>query len=109
VGTCLDPGAPIPVSDLSGLGELINGYVYAYRTARSLHVGSTEYRSGQTYTAPVFSVDSDSPCHPGIYLAPRAWLDREYPREPIVRVRARVEDTLAVAGGKYRARQIEVL
>jgi uncharacterized protein YjbI with pentapeptide repeats len=108
-GTCLDPEAIIPEQDLSELGEVKDGYVYAWRTAKSMHVGNNVYEPGQTYVAPVFSVDDVSSCHPGIYLASMDWLEAQYGLAlAFVRVRARVSDVLR-AGGKYRARRIEVL
>jgi len=107
-GTCLDPEAIIPYQDLSELGDVKDGYVYAWRTARSMHVGNNVYESGQTYVAPSFSVDEMSSCHPGIYLAPRDYLIAQYGLTTFVRVRALVSDVLR-AGDKYRARRIEVL
>lgn len=111
--TCLDPSRAIPEIDdvhlvAAGLEPRSDGYVYGWRTARSQHHGDTEYTPGQTYEAPIFSV-ANTPCHPGVYLAGAARLAEAYPREPIVRVRCRREDIHAAAGGKFRARRIEVL
>ena len=105
-GTCLDPEAPLPETDLSELEEK-DGWYYGYRTQRSQHCGDTVYEPGKSYEAPYFSVSIETACHPGIYLAPSlAWLQREYPNEPFVRVRAK---HVLKAGYKYRAKYIEVL
>src|SRR3990172_3993029 len=104
-GTCLDPEAPLPETDLSELEEK-DGWYYGYRTQKSQHCGDTVYEPGKSYEAPYFSVSTKTDCHPGIYLAPLDWLQREYPNEPIVRVRAK---HVLKAGYKYRAKYIEVL
>jgi len=104
-GTCLDPEAQLPETDLSGLEEK-DGWYYGYRTRRSQHCGNTVYEPGKSYTAPYFSVSTETTCHPGIYLAPLAWLKEKYPDEPLVRVRAK---HVLKAGDKYRAKYIEVL
>ena len=104
-GTCLDPEAPLPETDLSELEEK-DGWYYGYRTQKSQHCGDTVYEPGKSYEAPYFSVSIETSCHPGIYLAPLAWLKREYPNVPIVRVRAK---HVLKAGDKYRAKYIEVL
>jgi len=104
-GTCLDPEAPLPKTDLSELEEK-DGWYYGYRTQKSQVCGNTVYEPGKSYTAPYFSVSVGTDCHPGIYLAPLAWLKENYPNEPFVRVRAK---HVLKAGDKYRAKYIEVL
>jgi hypothetical protein len=83
-----------------------DGYVYAWRTAKSQHNGSTEYRPG-IYTA-VLSRDISSSCHPGIYFATQQWLAVHYPSESIVPVRVKLGHIVA-AGDKFRTDELEVL
>ena len=110
--TCLDPALVLPdaTDALRAVGLTVrDGVVYAYRTARSQHVGSTDYRRPGVYRASWFSGDRDTPCHPGIYLAALDWLRREYgPDVALVGVTARVADCLVTASGKVRAREIRV-
>lgn len=106
--TALDTSAPIPdaTAALTVAGIAVRGgIVYAYRTARSTHAAEGDYETPGEYVAPWFSVDPLTDCHPGLYLASRDWLEREYPGCPLVGVRARVEDVLATVGGKFRARR----
>ena len=110
-GTCLDPAAPIPpIADeeilAAGL-ELDGDDVHGWRTRLSQHVGEQEYVPGQAYEAPVFSV-APTGCHPGLYLAGEAWLRREYPEAPLVRVRTRRVD-LHHGDNKWRCRRLTVL
>ena len=110
-GTCLDPSAEPCCTDEqirdAGL-EVVDGYVYGYRTRTSQHCGRTKYVPGTSYTAPVFSV-STKPCHPGIYIASREWLDDIYGSVLArVLVRCRRED-IHCAGDKFRAKAIEVV
>ena len=74
----------------------------------SQHVGSTDYSAPGMYLAPVFSVCTDTSCHPGIYLASAGWLDGNGYSQDRVQCRALITDCI-VAGGKVRARKIEVL
>ena len=102
--TCLDPAAqhtPPTDAELSAAGLAYEGeYVYGWRSR-------AEYVVGQEYTAHVFSVDSSTECHPGIYLAGREWLEANgYPRDILVSCR-RVD--LLRAGNKFRARSITVV
>ena len=109
-GTCLDPAAAVPQTDLSGLGEAdADGFITCYRTKRSLLFSSTVYEPGRVYTAPVFSVDTETECHPGLYVAPLDWLREAFPREKLVKVRVSVSDTIRTVGGKYRTRRMEVI
>jgi uncharacterized protein YjbI with pentapeptide repeats len=111
--TCLAPGAGClaPPSDAqieeAGL-ELRGSLVYGWRTKTSQHCGSTTYETGNCYEAPVFSVDHDTPCHPGIYLAGKAWLKDKYPDEELVRCRCNRLD-LVKAGDKWRTRKLWVV
>ena len=110
-GACLDPAAPIPEvtnAELDAAGLEIDGpWVLGWRTARSMHVGSTVYAPGSSHVAPWFSVDAGTPCHPGIYLASEAWLEREYQSAPRVRCRA-LRAELVHAGDKWRAKRLWV-
>lgn len=109
--TCLDPAAQTPPVDdatIIAAGLEIDGeWVLGWRTATSRVVGDQTYEPGQTYVAPVFSV-SPTDCHPGIYLAGRDWLEREYPGAPLVRVRTRRSD-LHHPVDKWRTRRLGVL
>ena len=108
--TCLDPENLIPEiedSSIISAGLEIDGeYVYGYRTKESQHVAGTTYEVG-VYTAPWFSTDTTE-CHPGIYLASREWLGRNYIGKKIVRCRTLRKD-LHKAGEKWRTRRLEVL
>jgi len=109
--TCLDPDAQLPaISDeeITQAGLEIDGdWVYGWRTKRSQVVGNAIYEPG-IYTAPVFSVDTETSCHPGIYIAGEAWLRDNYPGTDIVRCRCRRIELLH-AGDKWRCKQLEVL
>jgi hypothetical protein len=108
--TVLDPSLPCACSPAllakHGL-ELRDGYVYGRRTKQSQHVSNTEYVPG-VYEAPWFSVCPLTACHPGIYLASAHWLAGEYPGAGTVPCRAKYED-VHYAGGKFRARRLEIL
>ena len=110
--TCLDPAAQVPDATAAlteaGIPPDVEGFVHAWRTARSRHVGTQTYTPGE-YMAPVFSVDTETDCHPGIYLASREWLTRSYGDIPVVAVVAHVSDIIATSNGKFRARRITVL
>ena len=108
-GTCLDPAATLPtISDeeitAAGL-ELDGSWVIGWRTARSVHVGSTEYLPGSVHAAPWFSADTSTSCHPGIYLASVAWLDDEFGLCARVRCRC-LRAELCHAGEKWRAKRL---
>lgn len=120
-GTVLDPCAPIPAltdEELVSAGfelQTIDGveYVVGWRTARSQHIGLTEYFDQYSpYVAPWFSVDDSTPCHPGIYLAGLDWLDKYYPGAPRVRVRCLRSEICGAGRGedrKYRCRRLWVI
>ena len=109
--TCLDPDAQLPIlsnEEITQAGLEIDGeWVYGWRTKRSRVVGNTIYESG-VYTAPVFSIDTSSECHPGIYIAGKTWLKENYSDVEIVRCRCRRIELLH-AGDKWRCKQLEVL
>jgi uncharacterized protein YjbI with pentapeptide repeats len=111
-GTCLEPETPLrPISgvDLLAAGlEPRGGYVHGWRTRVSQQAGVMAYERGRIYVAPWFSTDAATDCHPGIYLAGLAWLEREYPGVDLVHVRCQRADLLH-AGDKWRARAIEVI
>jgi hypothetical protein len=110
--TCLSPTATLETPTLTEISEagLTNDgeYVYGYRTLESQHCGNTTYTPGE-HKAPYFSVDRNTPCHPGIYFATRDWLfTHDYSLVSLVIVRARINETVH-AGDKWRARRIWVL
>jgi hypothetical protein len=111
-GTCLDPrGIPRPVTD----EELLNAglkfdeetsLVYGYRTCTSIHVGSTRYEPRNRYDADVFSVDSNTECHPGIYFAGLIWVrERYFSQNRFIRVSCLRHEIVHV-GDKFRTRRI---
>ena len=110
-GTCLDPSNPVPtISDntLQQNGFIVDGeYVIGWRTVRSQHCGNTVYEVGKTYTAPWFSTDNKTECHPGLYLAGKEYLAREYPNRPIVQVRTLRSDMMQ-CGDKFRTKAFTV-
>jgi hypothetical protein len=111
-GTCLDPTCPVFIisdTELARAGlEARGNFVYGWRTMQSPIVGSHVYTPG-LHTAPVFSIDRYTDCHPGIYLAGAGWLDRQdYSRRPRVRCYCR-RDELVHAGDKWRCRRLWVL
>jgi hypothetical protein len=109
--TCLDPEAIIPSlidEEIMAAGLEMDGeWVYGWRTEQSQFVGSTKYvPREEPYIAHVFSVDQNTPCHPGIYLASHGWLDYHYKRrKPIVRCHCK-RDELIHAGDKWRAKRL---
>ena len=110
-GTCLDPAAPVPAltdEEITAAGlELDGPWVLGWRTARSMHVGSTVYAPGSVHVAPWFSVDAATPCHPGIYLASLAWLAQEFGSSSCAVVRCRaLRAELVHASDKWRARRL---
>jgi hypothetical protein len=111
--TCLDPLAKANEEDVLewcrkfGIEIKSDGTIYAYRTKTSQVVGSTIYTKG-IHTAPYFSVDGDTECHPGIYFSSKRWLKNTYPDTKLVRIRTHVLACCST-GSKCRARWIEVL
>ena len=118
-GTCLDPDAPIPTIPDS---EIVNNAgleiqtvdneerVYGWRTETSQHAGNTHYvPKNEPYEAPVFSVDTDTSCHPGIYLASENWLAHNYYVDvPLVRCYC-LRSELIHAGDKWRCKRLWVI
>ena len=112
--TCLDPTAPVPhptAEECVAAGfalETVDGRarVHGWRTLYSQHIGSYEYTPG-AHVVPWFSVAATTACHPGIYLATREWLEREYPGAPLVRCWAWLDEVVH-AEDKWRAKRIVV-
>ena len=91
-----------------GIHVDIGGNFIAWRTKISQHMGVTVYVPG-CYSAPVFSTDKKSSCHPGLYLASKNWLKDTYDENiRLVRVLANVRDAFPV-DNKMRVRKFEVL
>ena len=113
-GTCLDPDRHVPLlpdEEITDAGlelDVIDGreIVRGYRTATSRHVGSHTYTPGW-HEAPVLSLDTSMPCHPGIYLASREWLADQYSDAEVVRCWC-YRDELVHAGDKWRSQRIFV-
>jgi len=82
-----------------------------YRTEFSQHSPEPHhYLPGRTYTAPVFSSDTSSRCHPGIYAGSLSWMRRLYPGLPIVKCYVRAGDwVLDPAKGAVRCARLRVL
>jgi hypothetical protein len=111
--TCLAPdavcAAPPTDEDITQAGlELRGDKVYGWRTETSRHCGSAFYEVGKEYEAPWFSVDHTTPCHPGLYLAGKEWLEENYPNAGVVRVYCLCSE-LVHAGDKWRARRLWVV
>jgi hypothetical protein len=111
--TCLAPdavcAAPPTDGDIKRAGlELRGDKVYGWRTKESTCCGSTTYEVGKEYTAPWFSVDHNTECHPGLYLAGKEWLDENYKGFEVVRVYC-LRSELVHAGDKWRARRLWVV
>ena len=110
--TCLDPNATMPDlddSEITDAGLEISGdRVCGWRTARSMHCGDTKYAPGRCYEAPVFSVDTASECHPGIYLASRELLERMYSGACLVRCYC-LRSELVHAADKWRCKRLWVV
>jgi hypothetical protein len=108
--TCLDPDAPIPSitdEEIIAAGMVVDGdLVRGHRTARSQHCGVSDYSCPGEYTAPVLSV-APTACHPGIYMAGREWLERQYPGIPLVACHC-LRAELYHVGDKWRAKRIWV-
>ena len=107
-GTCLDPANTIPpISDetlLSAELTIDGEFVRGWRTYKSQHCGTTFYERNSHHVAPYFST-SETICHPGIYMAGKAWLDSNYPDVAIVPCHC-LRSELHHAGDKFRAKQI---
>ena len=112
-GTCLSTDNSVPyLSDTeiteAGL-EIVGDRVYGYRTALSLRCGDTCYVIRDApYVAPWFSTDSDTSCHPGIYLASKKWLAMSYSDRSLVRCYC-MRSELVHAGDKWRCKRLWVV
>jgi hypothetical protein len=111
-GTCLDPRNHIKkISNeaLAAAGFEVDGdFVIGYRTEFSMNAGCTKYIPGKVYTAPYFSTDTSTECHPGLYFAPLAFFEKWYKFCRHVRVAA-VNGEIVHARGKWRAKRLMVL
>ena len=109
-GTCLDPALhDAACAFTTACPADADGFRVVYRTARSQHIGSTEYLPGQTYDAPVMSWDSSTACHPGIYAGSLDLVRAEYPTVPLVRCHVRDGDWTITAKGFIRCTSLTVL
>ena len=105
--TCLDP-QETPNGDVAGF-ETYGKYVYGYRTKKSHFVGTTTYKVGKQYRAPIFSVSSTN-CHPGLYLAPTKKDVYNFVGAgvPLVKVRSLAKN-VHKAGDKWRTKHFLVV
>jgi len=88
---------------------LATGGRIVFRTAKSQHIGSTEYVPGHTYTAPVLSFDCATDCHPGIYAATLSWMKENYPDTPLVVCYVRDGEWVITGKGAIRCKKLRVL
>jgi hypothetical protein len=113
-GTCLDPDKHVPIltdGEILEAGleiDTIDGreIVRGWRTLKSHVVGNHVYTPGW-HEAPWFSLDTQTECHPGIYLASQGWLRNTYSGTDLVRCWC-YRDELIHAGDKWRAQRIFV-
>jgi hypothetical protein len=111
-GTCLSPYLHTYARQFAQTCKPVgrNGGRIVYRTATSQHVGSTQYTTGKTYTAPVLSWDAATECHPGIYaFGTLAELRAEYGDTSAVRCYVRDGDYTITAKNAIRCKRIRVL
>jgi hypothetical protein len=112
--TILDPNAKLPKLSKKEIEEAwleIQGdRVYGWRTKYSQYIGNTRYTvEGSPYVAPVFSVDTETSCNPGIYLASKEWLVENYGKCPsLVRCYC-LRSELLHAGDKWRCKRLWVV
>lgn len=108
--TCLDPDAPmLPLPDDFPFMPDSDGFFVAYRTKTSRYVGNTIYEADKEYTAPYFSVDTNTECHPGLYFTTLDRLDTtEYAGFPRIVVRVHITDVVC-AGDKFRCKKFFVV
>ena len=108
-GTCLDPANTLPTltdEEIAAVGLIVDGdLVRGWRTSVSRVCGNTSYEPGSHHVAPWFSTDSETPCHPGIYLASQEWLASNHPGDSIVPCHC-LRSELVHAGDKFRTKQI---
>ena len=115
--TDLSPNMIIPhpsIDDLDQWGILHDDiYVYGFRSCESriiIRRFANAYKVGKVYTAPWFSVDPESDCHPGIYFWP---LLRRHKDAPLhlehVYCRSRIVDCLRTKRGEWRTKRLEII
>jgi hypothetical protein len=108
-GTCLDPANTVPTltdEEIAAAGLIVDGdLVRGWRTSVSQVCGNTSYEPGSHHVAPWFSIDSETPYHPGIYLASQEWLASNHPGASIVPCHC-LRSELVHAGDKFRTKQI---
>ena len=96
-GSCIGPlPSPWTWQQTNGITtRVVDGRVLALgkRSRTSQHCGSTTYKPGKLYVAPVFSRDSTTECHPGLYVA-----GTDYNTGPEVILVAYWLDELLIAG-----------
>jgi hypothetical protein len=89
--------------------EIEGDFVIGYRTSVSKKIEpQVRYTPGSILTAPYFSLDRNTNCHPGLYIASERWLTCANYDKPYVRVCCR-RDELIHAGDKWRAKRLMVL
>jgi Pentapeptide repeats (8 copies) len=112
--TCLDPNTTVPDTrqTLFAAFELQEDsrYLIGYRTDKSVYTSDNTYEPGKTYTAPFFSVDPNTSCHPGLYFSTldEALRLAEEKNMRVIRVRVELAGALAV-GNKFRCKSFTVL
>jgi len=108
--TCLNPElVNLQREFCKACPPLAAGGRIVFRTSKSQHVGSTEYVPGHTYTAPVFSFDCATDCHPGIYAASLKWMQENYEDAPLVVCYVRDGDWVISGKGAIRCKKLRVL
>jgi hypothetical protein len=109
--TCLAPTQLPRLTDeeiLEAGLEIDGEWVVGWRTQQSKYFHNI-YHPGCWYFAGIFSSDSGTDCHPGIYLASLEWIRAEYGGDvPVVRCRTR-RSNLLHAGDKWRTRALYVM
>jgi hypothetical protein len=108
-GTCLDPSNTLPTltdEEITAAGLIVDGdLVRGWRTSVSQVCGNTSYEPGSHHVAPWFSSDSETPCHPGLYLASQEYLASNHPDASIVPCHC-LRSELVHAGDKFRTKQL---
>jgi hypothetical protein len=109
VGTCLDPSNTLPTltdEEITAAGLIVDGdLVRGWRTSVSQVCGNTSYEPGSHHVAPWFSSDSETPCHPGLYLASQEYLASNHEGVSIVPCHC-LRSELVHAGDKFRTKQL---
>jgi len=107
--TCLDPAYVEALREFCRACPADErGYRIVYRTKRSPHATpAVEYKTDRPYVAPVFSHSASTTCHPGAYAAPKEWMERNYPHEPLVKCLVRDGEWIFDPKGAIRCWKIE--